>query len=481
MDHAEALEVLAARGPGRMVPDLDRITRLAELLGDPQLTYPSIHVTGTNGKTSTVRMIASLLTAAGLQTGTYSSPHLQTVRERFTVSGRMVSERRLAELVTDVAPLAGMVDDELAMRDAEDRVTYFEFLTAMAYWFFADEPVDVAVVEVGMGGTWDATNLLRGDVAVLTPIAVDHVQLGRTPAETATEKSGIIKPGARVVLGDQEPEVLDVVESRVAEVGATLRLDGEDHELLDRTVALGGQQIALRVGDREVRDVFLPLFGAHQAANAVTALAAVAAFLGDAFDDLDDQVIRNGFLSVTSPGRLEVVSRDPTIVVDGAHNPHGAATAAAAVAEAFAFDNLVLVVGCLDDKDVGGILAPFRDLATHVIVTRPDGPRPAATLEALSTAATAVWEGRGVAVEGVASVTEAVRLAATLVGPGDGVLVTGSLYAVGEVRDLLLPVLDEDDDVVEEPRETDEVEEEREFQRAIDEMIDRLDREGHDG
>ena len=374
MDYDDALDLLADRGPGRMVPDLDRITRLAELLGDPQLTYPSIHVTGTNGKTSTTRMIASLLTAFGVNAGTYSSPHLQTVRERFTSAGTMIGEQRLADLVAEVAPLADLVDAELSQAGSDDRVTYFEFLTAAAYWYFADVPVDVAVVEVGMGGTWDATNLLRGDVAVLTPIAVDHVQLGRTPAETAKEKSGIIKEGTRVVVGEQSADVLSVINDRAAEVGASVTYVGTDHDLTARTVALGGQMISVRVGERTIDDIFLPLFGMHQAENAVTALAAVAALLGTRFGEIDDDLVRNGFLATTSPGRMEVAAREPTVVLDGAHNPHGAAVAATTISESFEFENLVLVVGCLDDKDVAGILEPFEDVAGHVVVTRRRAP-----------------------------------------------------------------------------------------------------------
>ena len=479
MDFDAALAALQARGPGRMVPDLDRITRLAAMLGDPQEAYPSIHVTGTNGKTSVTRMVATLLSAAGVSAGAYTSPHLQSVRERFTVAGRWIGEQAFAEVVEQVNPIAGLVDHETVVEggDAElDRVTYFELLTACAYWWFADKPVDVGVFEVGMGGTWDATNLVRGEVAVLTPIDVDHSELGSTPAEVAGEKGGIIKPGARVVVGPQADDVLAVLQGRAAEVGAEVRAWGRDHGVVDRRVALGGQYLSLRVGNRTIDEVMLPVFGAHQADNAALALAVVAAFLGESFDNMDDDLVRQGFAAVTSPGRLEIVHRDPTVILDGAHNPHGAQTAASAVADSFDFRSLVLVVGCLDDKDVEGILRAWADVANHVVVTRAPTPR-GASIERMQRAAVQVWEGTGVVVEVAEDVLDAVSLATGVAGEGDGVLVTGSLYAVGAARDRYLPVLDAGDDIAPDPEDRSEEEEEREFQRALDEMIDRLDDE----
>ncbi len=472
MDFDEALAVLQARGPGRMAPDLTRITHLAHLLGDPQLAYPSVHVTGTNGKTSVARMTATLLSAAGVGAGTYTSPHLQSVRERFTVAGRWIGEQAFAEVVEQVAPIAELVDREL-----DDQVTYFELLTACAYWWFADKPVDAAVFEVGMGGTWDATNLVRGDVAVLTPIDVDHRELGATPAEIAREKSGIVKPGAHVVLGPQADDVLAVVRERADEVGATVRTWGIDHEVVDNRVAVGGQYLTVRIGERTIDEIVLPLFGAHQADNAVLALAAVAAMMGASFDRMSDDLIRQGFLAVTSPGRLEVVNRSPTVILDGAHNPHGARTTATAISDSFEFRHLVLVVACLDDKDVEGILAPFRDVANHVVVTEAPSDR-AASLARMQRAAVDLWEGSGVVVEVADDVPQALELATGVAGEGDGVLVTGSIYTVGAARDVYLPVTDTGDEVIEEPAPPSEEEEEADFQRAIDEMIDRVDSDG---
>jgi dihydrofolate synthase / folylpolyglutamate synthase len=455
---AEAERRLAARGPGRMLPDLSRITALQHLLGDPQRAYPTVHVTGTNGKGSTTRMVASLCAAAGISAGAFTSPHLQSVRERFQLAGRPISPRRFAEVHDEVAPLAELLDARAVAEHGEhaDRITYFELLVAMASWWFADVPVDVAVMEVGMGGRWDATNLVRGEVAVLTPIDVDHQELGTTPAATATEKVGIIKPGAEVVTATQAPEVDAVIDAAVAAAGARRWRAGEDHAVVGRAVAVGGQSLTLRVGERELGDVLLPLYGAHQADNAAVALAAFAALTGEAFAAMDDDVLRHGLEAVTVPGRLEVVHRGPTVLLDGAHNPHGARATVAAVGEAFAFGELVLVVACLEDKDVAGILAAFRDAASHVVVTRAPSPR-AASLARMQREAAQVWAGTGVVVEVADDVPGALDAALAVTGPGDGVLVVGSLHTVGAARDRFLPLTDDlDDEVVHAPEDADD-------------------------
>ncbi|MFP4311575.1 MAG: bifunctional folylpolyglutamate synthase/dihydrofolate synthase, partial [Nitriliruptoraceae bacterium] len=438
---AEAERRLTARGPGRMVPDLTRITALQELLGDPQRAYPSVHLTGTNGKGSTTRMVAALCSAAGISAGTFTSPHLQSVRERLQLAGRPISPRRFAEVHEEVAALADLLDAQAVAAHGEDadRITYFELLVAMAGWWFADVPVDVGIFEVGMGGRWDATNLVRGEVAVLTPIDVDHRQLGRTPAETAREKVGIIKPGAEVVTAAQTPEVDAVIDAAVAAAEARRWRAGEEFALLARSIAVGGQSLTVRVGDRVVDDILLPLFGAHQADNAAVALAAFAALTGEAFHAMADDVLRHGLEAVTVPGRLEVVHRAPTVLLDGAHNPHGARATAAAVGESFAFDELVLVVACLDDKDVVGILEPFREAVSHVVVTRAPSPR-AASPARLQAAAAQVWAGRGVAVEVVEEVPAALEAALAVAGPADGILVAGSLHLVGAARDRFVPL-----------------------------------------
>jgi dihydrofolate synthase/folylpolyglutamate synthase len=468
----QAEAALLARGRGRMVPDLDRITLLLELLGQPQRSYPTIHVTGTNGKGSVVRMVAGLLSAAGVSAGTFTSPHLQTVRERLQVAGRRIGEQAFADLYDDVAPLAELVDQR-----SQDSVTYFELLTAMASWWFAEVPVDVGVFEVGMGGTWDATNLVRGDVAVLQPIDVDHSELGGTPVEVAREKAGIIKAGGVAVVADQPGDVLDVLRARADDVGAELRLWGRDHELLQRSDAPGGQAVTVRVGDHVVRDLFVPLFGAHQADNAVVAVAAVQALLGPTFGDLADDAWRQGLATISVPGRLEVVHRTPTVLLDGAHNPHGARAATTAVPDAIPDGaRVVLVVGVLDDKDVEGVLRPWRELADHVVLTRPPSPR-AASPNRLEPIAAGIWEGTGVPVETTRDVAAALDRAEEVAGSGDAVVVTGSLFTVGAARDRYLPVLDDDDDVVYEPEDVDSQAEERRFEEALDLMIDRVDAE----
>jgi dihydrofolate synthase / folylpolyglutamate synthase len=494
-DLTRAFDALLARGPGRMVPDLSRITALTELLGDPQFAYPTVHVTGTNGKGSVVRMIGALCSAAGLSAGTYTSPHLQTVRERLSLAGRHISPTRFAEVHDEVAVLADLLDERLRAEHgaAADHVTYFEMLTAMAFAWFADVPVDVGIFEVGMGGRWDATNVIRGDVAVLNEIDVDHPELGATPEQVAGEKVGIIKPGAQVVSADQAPEVERLIETTVIEAGATLLRFDDDLEVVDRRIAVGGQLLTLRVGERVVDEILLPLYGEHQARNAALALAGFAALTGDAFDQMDDDVVRHGLGAVAVPGRLEVVRRDPTVVLDGAHNPHGAAATAAALADSFGFDELILVVACFDDKDVEGILGELRGTASHVIVTRARGPR-AASLQRMHDAALATWEGTGVVVEAMDDLSEALDIAEGMAGEGDGVLVAGSLLTVGAARDRYLPLddLDElgsDDEVVREPEDEDdgdpvpsdvdvalalELAAQEDDQSAFDEAVERL-------
>lgn len=475
-DYDAAVAALAARGPGRMVPDLTRITTLLELLGDPQHAFPSVHVTGTNGKGSVVRMVGALCSAAGLAAGTYTSPHLQTVRERLSLAGRPISPSRFASLHHEVDQLAGLLDAKAVDEHGPDadRVTYFELLTAMAFAWFADVPVDVGVIEVGMGGRWDATNLVRGTVAVINEVDVDHPQLGGTPAEVADEKLDIIEPHSLVVAAPQHREVQRRLRAVVRSRGATLlqlEESGFGHlEVVERSVAVGGQLLTLRVGDREIDDVLLPLHGWHQARNAAVALGAFAALTGEAFHAMEDDVIRHGLGAVQVPGRLEVVHREPTVLLDAAHNPHGAAAVAATLDEEFDFRDLVLVVGCLDDKDIEGILTGLRDAANHVIVTTSTSPR-AASLERMAATAEQVWRGTGVVVEALADPQDALAAAEGLAGEGDGVLVAGSLVTVGLARQRYLPVDDagDDDVAVVRPEDEDELEDDP-LHEALDEL-----------
>ncbi|MDN5804396.1 MAG: dihydrofolate synthase [Microlunatus sp.] len=357
--HDEIVAALTRRWPEhRVAPSLGRIVALTELLGDPHRAYPVIHVSGTNGKGSTAAMIDALLRACGLRTGRFSSPHVMSVTERITVDGESITEDRFDEIVREIEPYIELVDarqiDGVAM-------TFFEIITAMAYAAFADAPVDVAIVEVGMGGTWDATNVADGGVAVITPIDIDHTHLlGSTVAEIAAEKAGIIKPGAQAILAGQPIEAAQVLLERCAEVGALVQREGIEFGVLDRVPAVGGQLLRLNASEGPVSDILLPLYGLHQAANAAQALAAAEAFLG--MKAINPDLVREGFATVTAPGRLEVVRRSPTVVLDAAHNPHGARAASAAVIEAFAFNPLVGVLGVMADKDARGILEVWAEV-----------------------------------------------------------------------------------------------------------------------
>lgn len=447
--YRRAKNELVARGPGRMLPDMARITRLVGLMGDPQETLPVVHVTGTNGKGSVVRMVSTLCAAAGITAGTYTSPHLQSVRERFMIAGRPISRRRFTEVYDAVKPLVTLVDDEIkaAGGTEQDQVTYFEFLTAMALWWCADQPVDAAVIEVGMGGAFDATNVVRGDVAVFNAIDRDHPELGDTPVAVAREKAGILKAGGVAVTAVQHPDVLVVLGNEAAQRDVKLTCAGPDFAVVSRLPAVGGQQIAVRVGDRVISDIALPLFGAHQAANAALALAAFAAFMGEGFAGIDDDVLRHGLEAVTVPGRMEIVHRYPTVVLDGAHNPHAARTLVPTLTEAFGDTEIVLVAACFADKDVSNILRELRDRVAHVVVTTVDNPR-AMPAEVLAVHAREVWQDTPVQVTVAATAQDALDDAQALALDGSVILVTGSLVLVGDVRQLFLGGVDDDDEVV---------------------------------
>ncbi|MBL1066517.1 folylpolyglutamate synthase/dihydrofolate synthase family protein [Streptomyces sp. 7-21] len=424
-------------GETKLDPSVVRIEALMDVLGEPQRAYPAIHVTGTNGKTSTARMIDALLAALELRTGRYSSPHVQSITERISLDGSPVPAERFVELYHEIKPYLELVDAQ-----QEYRLSFFEVLTGMAYAAFADAPVDAAVVEVGMGGTWDATNVIDGRVAVITPIALDHTsRLGTTPEQIAGEKSGIIKPGATVILAQQQVEAAAVVLRRAAEVDATVAREGLEFGVLSREIAVGGQLLTLRGLGGEYPDVFLPLHGEHMAHNAAVALAAVEAFLGVGQDGraLDADVVREAFGSVTSPARLEVVRTSPTVILDAAHNPAGARAAASAVSEAFGFSRLIGVVGTSADKDATGLLEAFEPLFTEVVVTRNASHR-AMDPDALAALAVGVFGEERVRVE--PRLDDALDAAVSLAEEeheyaGAGVLVTGSVITAGEARLLL--------------------------------------------
>ncbi|GIJ09038.1 dihydrofolate synthase [Micromonospora andamanensis] len=435
---AEVEAELAARGFTRMVFELDRISSLLDLLGSPQRAYPSIHLTGTNGKTSTARMIDSLLRAFGLHTGRYTSPHLETVRERISLDGEPVDEARFTAVYQEVKPLAELVDD----RSAEP-LTYFDMTTALAFATFADAPVDVAVVEVGLGGAEDATNVIQAGVCVLTPIGLDHTEwLGDTLQDIAVAKAGIIHPGATVIAAAQEEEAARPILQRCAEVGATVAREGSEFGVLRRAVAVGGQVLTLQGLGGVYEEVFVPLHGAHQAQNAAVALAAVEAFLGaGARRQLDVEAVREGFAAASSPGRLERVRTAPTILLDGAHNPQGMAATVTALQEEFAFSKLVAVLGTLADKDAASMLELLEPVVDQLVVTRNSSPRALPAKELAALAAEVFGPDRVEMAEDMPDAIEAAVALAEEDVPGElsgvGVLITGSVVTVADARRLL--------------------------------------------
>ena len=436
--YEEAVAALDGRGFTRMAFDMQKIRDLMDVLGSPQRAYPAIHLTGTNGKTSTARMIDALLRAHGLHTGRYTSPHLETVRERISLDGEPVSEERLAAIYDEVAPLAELIDARAA-----EPLTYFDMTTAMAYAAFADAPVDIAVVEVGLGGEEDATNVIDAGVCVLTPIGLDHTEwLGDTIEDIAWAKAGIIHKGATVITALQTEEAMRPILERCAEMNATLAREGGEFGVIERTQAVGGQVLTLQGLGGVYDEVFLPLFGAHQAQNAALALAAVEAFLGAGTGkQLELDLVREGFAQVDSPGRLERVRSAPTILLDGAHNPHGMAATVAALEEEFAFRHLVAVVAVLGDKDVSGLLDLLEPVAARIVVTQNSSPR-SMPVDELAQLATDIFGEDRVTVAHTMpdAIEEAVVLAEDDSSgelSGVAVLITGSVVTVADARKLL--------------------------------------------
>ncbi len=431
---------LLSRWPeNKMEPSLDRIRALVDLLGGPQRTFPVIHITGTNGKSSTARMVESLLRAHGLRTGLYTSPHLLNTRERICLDGEPITEDDMLRAYEELAPYLDVVDGQ-SQTAGGPRMSFFEVLTGLAFAVFADAPIDAGVIEVGLGGAWDATNVADGMVSMVMPVDLDHTELlGESAAEIALEKSGIIKPGAQVVISMQTPDVMAVLLARCAEVGASPIIQGRDFDVLSRQVAVGGQVLALRGSVTVYDDIFVPLFGPHQAGNAACALAAVEAFLGGG--PLDAEVVREGFAAVRVPGRLEVVRTSPTILVDAAHNPHGARALAESIEDSFTFTRLVAVVAVLGDKDAEGLLDALVGVVDDVVVTRNSSPRAMDPDDLGAIAVTVFGDDR---VEVVPSLPEAIARAVDLAEEagdssisGLGVLVTGSVATAGDAVRLL--------------------------------------------
>jgi dihydrofolate synthase/folylpolyglutamate synthase len=437
-DYDEVNAALMQRGFTRMAFDLQKIRDLMDVLGSPQRAYPSIHLTGTNGKTSTARMIDALLRAHGLHTGRYTSPHLETVRERISLDGEPISEERLVAVYREVEPLAALIDARVS-----EPLTYFDMTTAMAYATFADAPVDVAVVEVGLGGEEDATNVIEAGVCVITPIGLDHTEwLGDTIEDIAWAKAGIIHKGATVISALQTEEAMRPLLERSVEMGATLAREGSEFGVVQRDIAVGGQLLTLQGLGGVYDEIFLPLFGAHQAQNAATALAAVEAFLGAGKGrQLEVDLVREGFATVDSPGRLERVRSAPTILLDGAHNPHGMAATVSALEEEFSFRHLVAVVAVFGDKDASGLLDLLEPIAARIVVTENSSPRSMPLNELAQVATDIFGEDRVTVAQTMPdAIEEAVVLAESDTDgelSGVGVLVTGSVVTVADARKLL--------------------------------------------
>ncbi|MEV6099291.1 folylpolyglutamate synthase/dihydrofolate synthase family protein [Nocardia sp. NPDC051981] len=435
----------------KIEPSLTRIATLMDLLGSPQQSYPAIHVAGTNGKTSVTRMIDSLLTALHRRTGRITSPHLQLATERIAIDNAPITPGRYVEIYRELLPYVEMIDAQ-SKAAGGPAMSKFEVLTGMAYAAFAEAPVDVAVVETGMGGRWDATNVIDGEVAVITPIGLDHIDyLGPDLTSIAGEKAGIIKKAPAddlvprdtvAVIAQQEPEAMEVLLRRAVEVDAAVAREGSEFQVLSRRVAIGGQMLELQGLGGVYDEIFLPMHGEHQARNAVLALAAVEAFFGaGASRQLDIDAVRAGFAAAVSPGRMERMRSAPTIFIDAAHNPHGAAALAATLTSEFDFRKLVGVIAVLGDKDAGGILDALEPVFDEIVVTENGSPR-ALPVDDLANLAVQRFGDERVAV--AHDLADAIETAIALAEGGEdgelvsgaGIVITGSVVTAGAARSL---------------------------------------------
>ena len=419
----------------RINPTLERIALLADLLGSPQLSYPTIHIAGTNGKTTTTRLIDSLCFELGLRTGRFTSPHLESFLERISINGAPISEAAMIATYKDVAPYFELVDERMS-----HRLSFFEAITGLAFVAFAEHPVDVGIFECGMGGEWDSTNVIDAKVSVLTPIGLDHTQyLGDTLAAIATTKSGIIKPGSFAVLARQELDPAQVLMRKCAEVEATPIREGMEYQVSSRSIAVGGQLISIKGVYGDYEDIFLPLHGEHQASNAATALAAVEVFAGE--KKLDEELVRSAFASASSPGRCEIVHRNPTVIIDAAHNPHGAKSLRKTIENEFDFDSIIGIVAPMGDKDTGGILEEFEAIMTTAIITRNSSHRAAPIDELASEAREIFGENRVLTKENLESAIDAAitqaKFEVEMNDKSCAVLIAGSVISAGEARALI--------------------------------------------
>ncbi|MFI2485659.1 bifunctional folylpolyglutamate synthase/dihydrofolate synthase [Promicromonospora kroppenstedtii] len=434
-------EILSRAPEHDIDPTMARVERVLELLGDPHRAYRTVHITGTNGKSSTAGMVERLVREHGLRTGRFTSPHLTSVTERIAIDGEPLTPERFVEVFEDVAPYIGVADRE-SQEQGGPRLSFFEVLTVMAFAAFADAPVDVAIVEVGMGGTWDSTNVVDGEVAVITPVAMDHERwLGSTIEEIATEKSGIIKKDAVAVVAEQSDAALEPILARAQSVNAHLIREGVDLEVVDRRIAVGGQLLDLRTPAGVYTEIFLPLHGAHQAHNALLALAATEALISGG-RALGAEIVEAGFADVKVPGRLELVRSSPTVLVDVAHNPAGAEALVDALGESFNLERVVAVVAVMADKDSEGFLSVLEPSIAEIVVTRNSSERSADPEDLAEVAREVFGEER---VHVADRLDEALQVAADLAeadetagaAAGTGVLVTGSVVTVADARILV--------------------------------------------
>ena len=442
---AEVEEELNERWPETKIePSLDRIEMLMDLLGHPERSFDVIHIAGTNGKSSTARMVDSLLRAFHRRVGLVTSPHLQRVTERIGIDGQPIHPREYVRIWHEIKPFVEMVDAQ-----SDVPMSKFEVLVGLSYAAFADAPVDVAVVEVGLGGRWDATNVVNADVSVITPVGLDHTDyLGDTLAEIAGEKAGIIKPREDaddpltpneniVVIAEQDPEAMRVILQQAVDVEAGVARSGSEFAALESRIAVGGQQVNIQGLGGLYEDIFLPLHGEHQAKNAAVALAAVEAFFGaSAGHPLDVATVRNGFAQAISPGRLERVRTSPTTFIDAAHNPHGAKALGAALDRDFDFARLIGVLSIFADKDSTGILTALEPYLTEVVITQNSSPRALDAYDLAETARDIFGEERVHVADNLpGAYAQAVELAEDAeVQSGSGIIITGSVVTAGDAR-----------------------------------------------
>jgi dihydrofolate synthase/folylpolyglutamate synthase len=431
----EIAAALNKRWPENQIePSLDRILALVDALGSPHLTYPTIHIAGTNGKTSTARMIDQLLANLGYRVGRYTSPHLESFTERISIKGEPISELEMIKTYEDIHLYLDLIDSR-----QPHPISYFEALTAMAFVAFAEHPVDIAVIEAGMGGQWDATNVISSQVSVMTPIGLDHMEyLGNTVEAIAQTKAGIFKPESNVVLAAQSAQVAKVLLAQVAKVSAQPFRQGVEFSLKNRALAVGGQLLSIQGVHGDYDEIFLPLYGDHQGNNAAVALAAVEVFAGV---KLDTELVQDAFSKVSSPGRCEIVYKDPTVIIDAAHNPHGVSAIANTLNTEFDFELVVGVVAVLADKDVAGILKNLATTLDYLVITE-NGSNRAMNKDELAKIASQYFKAEQVEIIGDmnSAITYAIEKVALYNQVNDGVaavVITGSVATAGMARSII--------------------------------------------